>query len=60
MMQDLSPSHPVSDCDRVPRPGGPQWSTLLGEWIDEPTQPLPIVDRPLMTRAAEWRSRGSR
>jgi hypothetical protein len=31
---------------------------LLGDWIDEPTQPLPLIDRPLMTPAAEWRSRG--
>lgn len=25
---------------------GPWWSTLLGEWVDEPTQPLPLVGRP--------------
>jgi hypothetical protein len=30
---------------RVRQPG-PWWSSLLGEWIDEPTQPLPLVDRP--------------
>jgi len=40
------------------RPGQPYWSSLLGGWIDETTQPLPLVDRPLMTPAAEWRSRG--
>ena len=51
---------PIPDGDRVLRPGQPHWSTLLGEWIDEPTQPLPVVDRPLTTRAAEWRSRSDR
>lgn len=30
---------------RHSRPG-PWWSSLLGEWVDEPTQPLPLVDRP--------------
>lgn len=25
---------------------GPWWSSLLGEWVDEPTQPLPLVDCP--------------
>jgi hypothetical protein len=42
------PNHtdPIPDGDQVLRPGQPHWSTLLGEWIDEPTQQLPIVERP--------------
>jgi hypothetical protein len=45
------------DCDRILRPE-PWWSSLLGEWVDEPTQPLPLVDHPASAPAAEVRGRG--
>jgi hypothetical protein len=39
----------------------PWWSSLLGEWVDEPTQPLPLVDRPESARAGGTASgRGGR
>jgi hypothetical protein len=37
---------------RASRPE-PWWSSLLGEWLDEPTQPLPLVDRPESAPAGE-------
>lgn len=37
---------------------GPWWSSLLGDWVDEPTQPLPLVDRPSAVPAARPRRRG--
>jgi len=43
---ELNHTDSLPDGDQVLRPGQAHWSTLLGEWIDEPTQPLPVVDRP--------------
>lgn len=55
------PPAPIPDHDRVfpqRRLGQPFWSPLAGEWINEPTQPLPLVDRPLLTRGQAWRAGG--
>lgn len=44
-----------SDCNGKRRPE-PWWSSLLGGWVDEPTGPLPLVERP--APAVELRGRG--
>lgn len=58
-------TEPVPDGDVYPVPGYPRWAELLRE--SDPTRVLPVVGvdqarvpspvRPLMTRAARWRSR---
>jgi hypothetical protein len=45
-----------AEAGRAPRPGR-WWSSLLGDWLDEPTEPLPQVERPAVPGAAE-RGRG--
>ena len=50
----------IPDGDRVLAPGQPHWADLL--WptaLNEPTRPLRAL-APLMTPAAEYRSRGQR
>jgi hypothetical protein len=57
------PPDPIPDYDRVfphRRAGDGQWSSLLGEWLDEPTQPLPLSDVPPETAAGRWRAGGAR
>lgn len=52
----------VPDGDRVLGAGQRHWRDLLqpvGSPLEEPTRPLPLL-APLLTRAAEWRSRGGR
>lgn len=40
--------------------GRPQWSPLLGEWFNEPTQLLPRAEVPPKTQAGRWRAQGGR
>jgi hypothetical protein len=42
------------------RTGDWHWSSLLGGWLDEPTQPLPLSDLPPETEAGRWRTGGGR
>jgi hypothetical protein len=56
------PPDRIPDHDRVfprhDRSGSWQWSSLLGGWLEEPTQPLPLSELPPETKAGRWRARG--
>jgi hypothetical protein len=56
------PDHPdwTLHRERQRRPGYPYWSSLLGEWIDEPTQPLPVIGPPPEAAPAVESREGSR
>lgn len=53
----------IPDHDRVfahRQPGDEWWSPLIGGWLEESTQPLPLTDVPPEAEAGRWRARGDR
>jgi hypothetical protein len=54
------PDHDRAVLHHHHRPENWQWSSLLGGWLEEPTQPLPLSDLPPETDAGRWRAQGGR
>jgi hypothetical protein len=55
--RELRPGEQWPDGDEVLHPGSRRSADILREMLNEPTQ---LLDRPLMTRGQEHRSRGGR
>lgn len=52
---------PIPDCDTVvPEGQRPLRELLTSGWNEQPTEPLPVVRAPLLTRGARWRTRNNR
>ena len=52
---------PIPDCDTVvPEGQRPLQELLTSGWNEQPTEQLPVVRAPLLTRGARWRTRNNR
>jgi hypothetical protein len=51
---------PIPDCDTVVPEGQRSWRELLTSGWNDPTEQLPVVRAPLLTRGQRWRTRNNR